>query len=435
MLWFGIQASRKRLQVWQSALESRGFEVVDAFVGWQPRLRARAGLVYVRIRAFGHKGRQLVIEVEAPTPPEFHRVTIHPEREFDHGREIEIGDGFFDDKFFIAGPPRLVLALLDAKTRRLLVNLKENSSMSIAAGKLGVIVSGDEKLADTLSLLLDIQKRFAPPMDVLQRLAKNATRDPVPGVRLQNLLLLTRELSWSPVTEDALRKACSDPSLEIRLRAASQLGEDGRGVLLQLAENLEDDNVSAEALLILERELPFDRVNAILGLALRRRRLRSALVCLSALGHRGAADGAGLLAKVLEREDGDLALAAAKALGQIGNPAAEPSLIQALQREDKDIRVAAAEALGRAGSAAAVLPLKEAAERSRLDLDLRRATRQAIAEIQSRVEGGSAGQLSLTGADAGQAEAGQLSLAQGDAGQLSLASDPAGQVSLGEEEG
>ena len=126
--------------------------------------------------------------------------------------------------------------------------------------------------------------------------------------------------------------------------------------------------------------------------------------------------------------EGELAADAAQALGETGSPAAEPSLIPALQREEDGLRVAAANALGRVGSAAAVLPLKEAAERSWLDRDLRRATRQAIAEIQSRLQGASPGQLSLAGA-----EAGQLSLAQADAGQLSLSTDSAGQLSLGDE--
>lgn len=77
--------------------------------------------------------------------------------------------------------------------------------------------------------------------------------------------------------------------------------------------------------------------------------------------------------------------------------------------------MAAANALGRIGSVAAVLPLREAAERSWLDRELRRVTRLAIAEIQSRLQGASPGQLSLA-----QAEAGQLSLATNPAGQLSF---------------
>ncbi len=86
--------------------------------------------------------------------------------------------------------------------------------------------------------------------------------------------------------------------------------------------------------------------------------------------------------------------------------------------------------LGKRFAAPAVLPLKEAHERSSwLNIDFRQATRQAIAEIQSRIQGASPGQLSLAGA-----EAGQLSLAQTEAGQLSLTEDPAGQLSLGDDE-
>ncbi|HEX5719577.1 MAG TPA: HEAT repeat domain-containing protein [Thermoanaerobaculia bacterium] len=437
MLGFGFVASRNRLGAWQEAAQSCGLQVVETSNGWKPRLRARSGLVYVRMEMSGDKGQSTLVTVEAPAPPEFHAVTIRPESSLELGREIEIGDQNFDDAFFIQGPARLVLALLDAKTRRLLVALKEKCGIVINSGELRAFVSGDEKVAAVLSLLLQVQKRFAS--NVLQRLAENANGDPEPGVRLQNLLLLIRELSWSPVTGEALRRACSDPVPEIRLRAAKQLGAEGRGVLLELAENLEDDTVSAEALMVLDRDLPFERLNAILGLAMRRRRLQTARVCLEAIGRRRAAAGVGLLVKVMEREHGELALAAARTLGEIGSPAAEPSLIQALQRDDADVRVAAAEALGRVGSAAAVLPLKEAAERSRLDRELRRATRQAIAEIKSRVQGASPGQLSLAGAEAGQlslagAEAGQLSLAQAEAGQLSLTEDPAGQLSLGDDE-
>ncbi len=128
---------------------------------------------------------------------------------------------------------------------------------------------------------------------------------------------------------------------------------------------------------------------------------------------------------MLAREKGELAVAAAAALGATGSPAAEPPLILALQREQKDVQVAAANALARVGSAAAVLPLKEAAERASRDPEVLRATRQAIAEIQSRVQGASPGQLSLAGV-----EVGQLSLAQAEAGQLSIATEAAGQLSL-----
>jgi hypothetical protein len=83
---------------------------------------------------------------------------------------------------------------------------------------------------------------------------------------------------------------------------------------------------------------------------------------------------------------------------------------------------AIAEALGRVGTAAAVVPLRTMASRYPYDLGLRRASRQAIAEIQSRLTGATPGQLALADGDAG-----QLSLAdEGLEGQVSLAAESEG---------
>lgn len=430
-LWLGLQGSRSlrpRIpQAWQDAAASCGLQVVEASSGWTPQLKARAGAMEVWIRTSGEEGQLTRIEVLVSGPPDFHKVSLRPEsslwgrpieiggESFVHWvREIEIGDESFDRKFFVGGPPRLVLALLDAATRHLLLRVRAESPLEVSFGMLRATVS-EKSFHDVLVLLLNVGHRFAQ-VDVPRRLAENANRDPEPGVRLQNLLLLIREFPGEPETVETLRAACLDPSPEIRLRAAKELGAEGRGVLLELAKDMDDDEVSAQAVSALDRELPFERVTAILNLALSRRRLRTVRVCLEALGSSGDA-AVEVLAKVLEQDHGELAPVAARALGATGSPAAEPPLIQALERDQTDLRVAAAEALGRVGSAAAVLPLKEAADGFSFPGELRRATRQAIAEIQSRAEGASPGQLSLAGSEAGQ---------------LSLAHDPAGQLSLGE---
>jgi HEAT repeat protein len=112
---------------------------------------------------------------------------------------------------------------------------------------------------------------------------------------------------------------------------------------------------------------------------------------------------------------GDLAATAARALGASRTAAAEPPLLVALQASDSDVQLAAAEALGRVGTAAAVMPLKDLAERG-WSPALRKAARESIAEIQSRLSGASPGQLSI---------------ADGEAGQLSLAdADPRGRVTI-----
>jgi HEAT repeat protein len=425
--WWTEILIRRRLQAWRNAVEACGLNVLTTSKprSRKMRLEARGGPLEVRIRP-ARRGARVVAVI--PGPPGFSGVRIR--REVPHMppgsvREIEIGDWPFDSTFLIEGPTRLLTLLLTSEARRLLLRVNTESQRLIIAGGELLVEAPDLKLPEILPFLLDLGQRFAQPMDAAQRLAETVQQDPEPGVRLRNLILLTRELPGDPRTAEVLRLACSDADLQVRLRAARELGVEGHAVLADLAEGMQDDSCSATAISALGRELPLERTQAILVHALRLRRMQTARACLEELGRNGTAAAVETLTKVLAREQGGLAQAAAVALGAAGGAAAEPALIQALQRDPAELRVAAANALGRAGSAAAVLPLKAAAARFPSDEALQRAARQAIGEIQSRIQGASPGQLSLTGD-----EAGQLSLAQAEAGQLSLASDPTGELSL-----
>jgi HEAT repeat protein len=252
----------------------------------------------------------------------------------------------------------------------------------------------------------------------------NARRHPKPAVRLFNLLTLIREHPGDPDTLKVLRSACLDPISKVRVRAAIELGDEARNVLLRIAEISSDDDACALAVSHLSSTLPLERVRDILFRALRKGFPQTARACLEVFGKSQDPGVFHVLAEVLAREKAELALAAARTLGATGSPAAEPPLLLALQREEPDLRVAAANGLGRIGSAVAVLPLMEAAE-SADDPDLLQAAHQAIAQIQSRLEDAAPGQLSLAAT-----EAGQLSLAPSETGRLSLAVDPAGQLSL-----
>jgi len=420
---------RRRLEDWQHAATSRGLEVeeVSRNSARQLKLVTRAGPLEVRIEEVRGLRRSLQVVVVVPALADFSDVRIRREyrRAVSGLREFESGDRIFDRMFDIAGSPRHVCALLDAKARALLIHEAAKCRLEIVAGEIRAPMY-DSQLSDVLPGLLDLGHLFSQPRDVTLCLQENARQDPIPKVRLQNLLLLVREFPGEPGTVEELRRACSDSSPKVRLWAARELGAEGRDVLRQLAASPQDDDCSAQAISALGLELPFEDARAILGQAMEGRHVQTACAALEVLGRYGTATAIDDLARVTTQERDELAVAATRALGMTGNAAAELPLISALWYGTMAVRVAAANGLGRLGSTAAVLPLKETAKRSAYNSDLLKAIRQAIAEIQLRLlPGASPGQLSLAGS-----EAGQLSLAPAGAGQLSLAEDQAGRLSL-----
>jgi hypothetical protein len=350
-------------------------------------------------------------------------------------QEIELGDKHFDDRVHVQGTPATVHALLDADMRaavlELLVGVVRPEHASSALGT-GEIRGGDlwadlpdrprgsrvPRLAQALTSLLVLAQKLEPPADLAARIAENTLREPEWRVRVRNLQLLAADYPQHGATREALRQACQDEREKVQLEAATALHDDvGRRTLLEIASReWSDDFCAARAVTLLGSRLPAEQAQGILAHALRTGRSGTVLACLETLGRLRDPASLSSLARVLAVESGALAVAAAKALGASRAAAAEQPLLKALARGSSESRAAAAEALGRVGSAAAVLALKEAAARDGADAVFRRAARQAVAEIQSRLQGASPGQLSL---------------AEGDAGDLSLADeDPAGRVSI-----
>lgn len=89
---------------------------------------------------------------------------------------------------------------------------------------------------------------------------------------------------------------------------------------------------------------------------------------------------------------------------------AEDALALLLAQEDEDVQVGAAEALGRIGTVGAVEPLRALTERGLLDSASKRAARQAILNIQSRLQGAEAGQIAVIGEAP---QAGAVAVAEG----------------------
>jgi HEAT repeats len=347
-------------------------------------------------------------------------------------REIEVPDPLFDQVFFVGGLPALVYAFLDAETRGILLRLNQEGVLTISGPEIGLdLAEGDEGLLPgELPLLLKVAERLSDRHQTPERLATNARQDPLPGVRLKNLLCLVRELGEHPLVDETLRAACADLDPEVRLRAAAVLGRDGAEILLEMTEDMGvSDAWAAAAVTALGLNLPFDRAAATLDRALHGHRYETARACIEALRHHGKA-AVEPLVKPLMVDAGMVAAAAARALGALEASSTEGLLVRALWRSAPGLRLAAAEALGRAGSVAAVPPLKQIAENNE-EPEFRQAARQAIARIQARLPGASPGQLSLAAAEAGQLSlagsgAGRLSFPHGEAGELSLARPPGG---------
>jgi hypothetical protein len=317
--------------------------------------------------------------------------------------EIQLGDDEFDRELFVQGEPTAVRALLGADLRRRILRafggrVRDDSRwapappvvdrLQVAAGSLVAELHDTSSLAAdplevTLAGLLDIARLLQGPGDTRAALARNASSDPAPGVRLQNLRVLVREYGSAPETAAVLAAAADDENQQVRLEAAIARGPDGRAALLSLAaEGWTDDAVAARALDAIGGQVPQDRAADVLAHALQSGKHATALACLRALGRSG--------------------------------PDAAPLLWRSVDHARPAIALAAVEALGAAGAADDVprlRALEQGASRALIT-----AARQAVASIQVRLTGASPGQLTLAGGEA--------------AGSVSLADDAVGRVAL-----
>ncbi|MES1211512.1 MAG: hypothetical protein ABUL63_04165, partial [Acidobacteriota bacterium] len=133
-----------RLRGWREAAKMGGLEVLATSI-WGPQLTARTESSTVTFEALGSATR---IVLRMPVPPSLYTVSIRRESVLRRGLEIEVGDPSFDKTFFIEGPERPVLSLLNAEMRRLLSQTDGASRLQISTGMLQADVS--EKMAPFL---------------------------------------------------------------------------------------------------------------------------------------------------------------------------------------------------------------------------------------------------------------------------------------------
>ena len=314
--------------------------------------------------------------------------------------DVEVGHLGFDQQFNVQGATAMVRARLDGPTRDALLELARGAlregQLAVADGQLRAVVPPSRRVSltdptdETVPLLAQVAHRLADPIDEAAELAKNVRQDPVSGVRVLSLKTLLREYPKHAFVGPLLREATQDADAEVRFEVGTALGLEGVATLNALvADASVEDDLAARAAAALGPRIDASTARVTLRQEMAASRARQRLAA---------------------------ARACAAALGTHGDPQDEPLLLALLtEQRDEALRLAAARALGRVGSANAVPPLTDLGDSG--SADLRRAGREAIATIQSRLRGATPGQLSL---DPG--SAGQIALADDAAGRLSEAS-------------
>jgi hypothetical protein len=431
-----LRSHRRLARQWRTAAEAFGLTriqegpeliVFRRITGWSDALHVQISEYH---RGRNDQGTQISVVGQGPLGS----LAVSPETmgtEIEKRlitQEVDTGDPHFDTRFFVRGEPGVVHARLGGETRRRIECLHDFARLMIADGEVRAEINNarvDEDLAEALRLILDVARALWLELDIGRALAENVTHDPLATVRLKNLRILIQDYRSHPGAEGALEAACADTDPEVRLRAALARGGAGRDVLLRLVEGGGNDALIAEAARALGAHLGVERTAVLLERALRTDCVLTVRACVESLGRCGSA-AIDSLAALLKRDELDVAVHAARALGATDSSAAEPPLIAALQRDAVEIRVGAASALGRIGSVAAVLPLQEAAAKPPRDREVDHAVRQAIAEIQGRINGAAEGQVSLVSADAG-----KISITE-SGGNVSLSPDSGGKTPAGD---
>jgi len=313
------------------------------------------------------------IEVEVPGAiPRRIRLRWRPPGRRPSPGTVATGDALFDSTVELHGDEAELLAVFGAGTRRSVLDLFVGAPFELHDGRLSVLRGG---LAERPPLMEIAVRRFVElaaalniPVDSLpSRLRDTALADPEPGARRRARNVLLQRFMTTPEARDVAEAALEDEDPMVRLHGAMALGEER----LEQVENF----AQAEALPLevrlraLEHLVDFAPAEKVMPLA-------------SGLFHSA---------------DPDVLLALAQVSWRIDHPAVPPLLGRLLvdSANHWELRSATIQALAECGTVEQVEPLLSIADAKLGDAELKKAARTAIARIQSRIEGATAGQLSV----------------------------------------
>jgi hypothetical protein len=389
----------------------------DAQTGYD--LAGQVGEFYLRVTENRESGWTEVRAESRDIPRDF---LLRRKGFFEEGRDIPIGDESFDEAAHVRGDEAVIFALLTRENRKTLLDFVRNGGV-IDSGVVCLPVRGRYSYRNTRLAIRDVfnaaRHISLPRVDIPQRLADNAAGHYKLYFRLRSLELLQEVFGSEEIARKASVEALADRRSAIRFRAAVFLRDFEMLAKISSIES-EPVDIRIQAMKFLIGNAPPSNFLPLLWKLLDSLAPDVRMVAIGGLGelrHRPALEK---LCRLVESADMETAIALAIALGKVGDSAAEPTLLDLLDREHDELKIAAAEALGHAGTTAAVEPLLELT-RGFLNSELKKAAREAIARIQSRL---------------GDVEAGRLTLSElpGKAGALSFPAE-GGELSLSNEEG
>ncbi|MCB9525317.1 MAG: hypothetical protein H6702_18355 [Myxococcales bacterium] len=401
--YFGLQNRRDR-EPWR-ALAARldlrvgtGWRLDGTFKGWTVKIRSQGDGHEQTTTITVHAKYLLLRGVALSAEPSGLRGLFTE-------ADPTVGDPEFDAQVRIEGVgSTAALAMLDHRARALLLPaVREGLTVTpnavvFTGGRREVMVQRIPALLESMVVLVD-----ALALDEAQipaRLARNATTDPLPAVRLANLRALLGDFEDHPATLEAARAILSDGPDEARMLAARRLGGEAVEACLALAADAANLHLRAAAL---DHALCHG-TPAALADALDRFGAPSAPAALRAVvAHHAARTG--LTSRVLallqdpEGLPGDALAALVEAAAPLGT-AAEPALLALVEHPAEPVRLALVERLRSLEGPEALAALRQLAGGLSPFSAVRRAAQAAVAAREA-THGDKLGALSVAREDRG----------------------------------
>jgi hypothetical protein len=160
------------------------------------------------------------------------------------GEDILIGDPDFDQKFLLeCSDEAELLGRLSVDARNAVEMAVDRYPATVSKGVIELLTTAQrtwrsaDEIVGITQMLVHLTNKLCPPGPTVARLAKNATSDPIAGVRKRNFRLLVDLYPSTADARDAALKLKEDPESEIRIEALTWLRE--RAPLELLRENRE----------------------------------------------------------------------------------------------------------------------------------------------------------------------------------------------------